>query len=385
MKRILISVLLLAAYVMANAQMGKVNGALNYVISGQLDKAKEAIEAAEVHEKTKNEAKMFYAKGKILQAVGETQNEEFKNLYEDPLFQAYDYYMKALEVDEKDKLGKMIDLTMPMLSNDFITLGVNKFQEVDYVAALKAFELSLEIGKMPFYGGVVDTTIMFNAGLAAYNGQLYDKAIEHFSNVKDLDYGDFTLFILMKNCYVAKEDSVGGLDILQEGFTKYPESESLLIELINYYITSGGTDAAQEALDYIALAKEKDPTNASYYHAEGILYDKTGKIDESIRSYEDALKLNPDYFDSNYNLGAHHFNRGVNKVNECNEILDNNEYNKCKLEADAMFEIALPYMEKAHEVNATDVATMETLKLLYYRMKMMDKHEEMDKKLKGEL
>jgi tetratricopeptide (TPR) repeat protein len=232
---------------------------------------------------------------------------------------------------------------------------------------------------MPLFGGGVDTTIMFNAGLAAYNGDLYDKAIEHFTAVKDLNYGDYTLYILLKNSYIAKGDSTGGLEVLQEGFMKFPDNESLLIELINFYITKGGKGAAQEALDYIELAKEQDPTNASYYHAEGILHDKMGNIDKSIESYEKALELNPDYFDSNYNLGAHHFNRGVNKVNECNEIMDNEKYEKCKHEADAIFEIALPYMEKAFEIDSTDVSTIETLKLLYYRMGDMEKHDKMDK------
>ena len=366
---------------MSYAQKGKVTSALNYVTSGQLDKAKEAIEEAEQHEKTKDWDKMFYTKGKVLQAVGETQNEEYKDLYENPLQQAYECYMEAMERDEKGRLEKLINLALPMLANDFIVLGVNKFQEGDYAGALEAFETNLEIGEMPLFGGGADTTIMFNAGLAAYNGDLHDKAIKHFTAVKEMDYGDYTLYILLKNSYVAKGDSASGLQILQEGFSRFPENESLLIELINFYITQGGMDATQEALDYIGMAIEQNPTNASYFHAEGILYDKKGDIDKSIKSYERALELNPDYFDSNYNLGAHHFNRGVNKVNECNEIMDNNEYEKCKEEADAIFDIALPYMEKAFEIDSTDKSTIETLKLLYYRMGEMEKHAEMDKKL----
>jgi len=381
MKPILVSLLLIAGIFVSYAQKGKVTSALNYVTSGQLDKAKEAIEAAEQHEKTKDWEKMFYAKGKVLQAVGETQNEEYQDLYENPLPQAYQYYMEAMERDEKGKLEKLINLALPMLANDFINLGVTKFQEGDYAGALEAFETNLEIGDMPIFGGGIDTTIMFNAGLAAYNGDLYDKSIEHFTAVKDLDYGDYTLYILLKNSYIAKGDSASGLQVLQEGFSKFPENEDLLIQLINFYITKGGVDAAQEALEYIELAKEKDPDNALFYHAEGIFYDKIENIEKSIESYEAALELNPDYFDSNYNLGAHHFNRGVNKVNECNEIMDNAEYEKCKEKADAMFDIALPYMEKAYEIDSTDVSTIETLKLLYYRMGNMEKHAEMNKKL----
>ncbi|UCG27692.1 MAG: tetratricopeptide repeat protein [Bacteroidales bacterium] len=382
MKRIFIGLLLIVSITFTYAQKSKISSALNYVTSGQLDKAKEAIEAAAVHEKSKDLPRMFYAKGKVLQAVGETDNEEFMNLYEDPLVQAYNFYMEAIERDEKGKMEKLINLAMPLLANDFISLGITKFQEGDFEKALEAFEYNLEIGKMPFYGGAIDTSIIFNAGLSAYNAKINDKAIEHFTKVKDLEYGDFTLYILLKNTYIAEDDSASALVVLQEGFEKYPENESLLIELINFYLMQGGEDAAQQALDYIAMAKEKDSDNASFYHAEGILYDKMGDVEKSIVSYEEALKLNPDYFDSNYNLGAHYFNRGVNKVNECNEILDNVEYDKCKTEADEIFKVALPYMEKAHELNSTDKSTMETLKLLYYRMQMMDKHDAMDQKLR---
>lgn len=383
MKPILVTLLLIACVLVSYAQKGKVTSALNYVASGQLDKAKEAIEAAEQNEKTKDWEKMFYAKGKVLQAVGESQDENYKNLYEDPFQQAYKYYMEALERDEKGQLDKLVNLALPMLANDFINLGFNKFQEGDYAAALEAFETNLKIGELPVFGEGVDTAIIFNAGLAAYNGDLHEKAIEHFSTVKDMDYDDYTLYILLKNSYVALGDSAGVLGVLQEGFSKFPDNESLLIELVYYYIMKGGPDAAQEAMDYIGLAKEQEPSNAFFSHAEGILYDKMGNIDKSIESYEKALELNPDFFDSNYNLGAHHFNKGVTKMNEeCIEIMNNAEYEKCKAEADAMFNLALPYMEKAFEINPTDKSTLETLKLLYYRMGDMKKHEEMDKRIK---
>lgn len=385
MKRTLITFLLIIGITVVYAQNGKVNSALNYVTSGQLDKAKEAIDAAEVHEKTKDTGKMFYAKGRVLQAIGESQDENYKNLYEDPIPLAYNYYQEALKRDEKGRLEKLINLALPMLLNDFINLGILNFQESNFEGSLAAFESSLEIGQLEFFGGGADTVIIFNAGLAAYNGKIYDKAVEYFTRAKDLDYGDFTLVILIKNSYIELGDSTMALKVLQEGFEEYPDNESMLIELINYYLSLKEQDAPQKALDYIGLAKEKDPDNASYFHAEGIMYDKLGEIEKSIKSYEQALVFNPDYFDSNYNLGAHHFNRGVNKVEECNEIIDNTEYAKCKEVADAIFIIALPYMEKAHEINPEDISTMETLKLLYYRMKMMDKHDEIDKKLKGEM
>ena len=68
-------------------------------------------------------------------------------------------------------------------------------------------------------------------------------------------------------------------------------------------------------------------------------------------------------------------------VEKANAIMDNEEYEKAKTAAEAQFTNALPYMENAHELNPADIATMETLKILYYRMQMMEKHEVIVKKL----
>ena len=47
------------------------------------------------------------------------------------------------------------------------------------------------------------------------------------------------------------------------------------------------------------------------------------------------------------------------------------------------FKKAIPYMEKAHEINPTDKFTLESLKTLYYRLKMLDKHAEIIEKIKN--
>lgn len=380
MKRIIILIMLLIGFSPVFAQKGKVTSTLNYITAGNLEKAKEAIEQAMTHEKSKDLAKTHYAKGRVLQAVAESNDPNIKKLYEDPLPEAFKEYQKAIELDEKGKLEKMVNLQYPLLSNDFIQLGIEMFQAGKHKKAMEAFEYSLEIGKTAMFDGAVDTNVVFNAGLSAYNAKLWDKAIVYFTQAKDLEYPDPNLYPLMKEAYMESGDTLSAVKCLQEGFEKYPENEGVIINLINYYIESG---ANEEALEYLNLAIESDPDNYSYYFGKGLAYEKMDRVDEAIESYKKSIELNDDYFNTYYNLGALYFNRGVNLIEIANEIMDNEEYMKAKAKGDAEFAKALPYMEKGHEVNPEDVSTMETLKILYYRLKIMDKHAEMDEKLKN--
>ena len=61
---------------------------------------------------------------------------------------------------------------------------------------------------------------------------------------------------------------------------------------------------------------------------------------------------------------------------------DNKKYLEKKAAAEEQFKKAIPYMEKASELNPKEVSPLETLKALYYRLKMNDKLEIVNQKLK---
>jgi tetratricopeptide (TPR) repeat protein len=166
---------------------------------------------------------------------------------------------------------------------------------------------------------------------------------------------------------------------LKEQIEKFPEDEEVLVQLVNYYIFAGMNN---EALDFLKIAKKKNPDNGTYFFAEGLIYDRIRKIDSARSAYQRSIDLDPGLFTSQYNLGALIFNQGVKMVEEANKILDNEKYTVAREVADQKFAEALPYLEKAHELNNDDIDTMETLKLIYYRLKMMDKHSRIDKKLR---
>ena len=72
MKRFILSLLISVIALGAFAQKGKVSSALNYIDAGNFAKAKEAIDAAVVHDKSKAWPKTFYAQGRLAQALYES-------------------------------------------------------------------------------------------------------------------------------------------------------------------------------------------------------------------------------------------------------------------------------------------------------------------------
>ena len=62
---------------------------------------------------------------------------------------------------------------------------------------------------------------------------------------------------------------------------------------------------------------------------------------------------------------------------------DYKEFEKTKKEAEKYWEQALPYMERALEIQPDDPNVLESLKGLYYRFDRMDKYNEIKAKIEG--
>lgn len=394
MKRTIILSALLFAVTGLFAQKGKVSTAIGYKDSGNLDKAVSTIEETIDPKNPKSENSISWpntweARGDIYQAIFQSKDENYKKLSADPLTVAYESYMKALELDDKDRLSKSIKIKLTLLVGDLTNQAVAGFNDDKYDKALKSFEQIMAIEKNPVYKGdqpaSVDTVIIFNAGLAAYNAKNYDKAIEYYKEAAKYKYNGAKTYSLISDSYLlkqTKQDSAQALQVLEDGLKEYPKNGSLLVLIINYYINANKVD---EAMKYLNVAIEQDPKNATYYFAQGTLYDKLQKTDEATNCYLKAIENKDDYFDAYYNLGALYYNKGVKQVDVANAVPSNQpeKYEEEKNKADIEFKKAIPYMEKAHEINPTDRFTMESLKTLYYRLKMLDKHAEIMEKLKN--
>jgi tetratricopeptide (TPR) repeat protein len=380
MKKVFLLIAAVCISVGAMSQKGKVTSALGFIEQGALDKAKEAIDEALVNEKSMNWANTYFAKGKLAQATFETDNPAFKTYYADPLAEAYAAYEKAIELDPKGGMKKKIitNMVYSSLAADLYNQGSTKFEAKDFKGALASFEKQIEITESDKYAGAIDTGMYYNAGLAASNSGNYEAAIKHFEKCTEMKYLGITPYYQIYESYLAMGDTVKAESILTGLPNEFPDDKTITLQLIDLYIKSNKHD---EAMKYIKVAKEADPSNYSLYFAAGIMYLNQSKYDDAITELTKSIELNPDIYDTQYGLGAAYINKASDMFVKANEIMDVKKYSDAVDEANAVYAKALPYMEKAHELNPEDIYAMRSLQELYYRLKKTDKYEEIKAKL----
>jgi tetratricopeptide (TPR) repeat protein len=304
--------------------------------------------------------------------------EETQVIHENPLPEALEAYKKALEMDADGKLDDKILDNLNRFKRQCENKAIMAFTDDDYNKSVEYFELILEATDTRVYKGVADTIITYNTALAAKNAGDHEKAARYFRKAIDLNYGGSDAYYLLKNEYITLEDSSAAIATLEEGFERYPDTSLILIEIVNYYLTSG--DAAK-GLRYLELAEKKESSNPSIYFAKGTLFEKVGEDEKALQAYKQALEIDPDYFNAHFNIGALHYNNAVELYDIANSKEDLDEYNAAKAVADKELAKTLPYMEKAHELRPNDRPVLETLQTVYYRLQMMDKYEEVKAKL----
>ena len=272
MKKYLLLIAVLVVSLGAYAQKGKVTSALTMIEQGNLDKAKEALDQAMIDEKSKDWFNTYFAKGKLCQAVFKSDNQSFKTLCgTDPLGDAYAAYEKAMELDPKGTVKKRIIANMiyNSLALDLYSQGGTQFEAKDFDGALKSFETQIKITESDNFAGAIDTGMYYNAGLAAVNLKKFDKAISYFNKGPEMQYMGITPYYQMYESYLGMGDTLKAEATLKSLPDKFPGDKSITLQLIDLYIKSGKND---EALKYLKVAKEADPTNYSLYFAEGIIY-----------------------------------------------------------------------------------------------------------------
>lgn len=379
----------LAAATFSQAQNKNVVSAINYLKYYKTDKkcddlteAKNFIDLATNHADTKESAKMWYTRGEVYQFIAETKDEKCKALSPEALKEAATSYENAIKFDEKKSYTDDAKKGLNYAINQFVNRGVGFFNEKNYNAALTSFEGAINVSKSAF--NRVDTLAMYNAALAAEKANNPKKAIEMYKGLIDVKYGGEKegpkLYVFMANAHRTAGDTAAYISTIQSGRKAYPNDKNLVIEELNYFL---GTGKDKEAMANLNLAIEKDPKNPNLHFALGTVHDKLGEFEKAEVAYKKAIEIDPNYFDPQYNLGALYFNKAV-KINDmANTITDNAKYAKEAAKADAMFKTALPYLEKAHQINPQDKSTMQSLKQLYLMTEQQDKFNEMSAKLKN--
>ena len=101
---------------------------------------------------------------------------------------------------------------------------------------------------------------------------------------------------------------------------------------------------------------------------------------EAIGSLTKAIELTPNDFDAQFECGLAYEKKGEKIIEKANSIKDIKKYNAERSKGSAELKKALPYFEKAREINGEDLDNLQFLRSVYYKLSMSDKYNEVNKK-----
>lgn len=337
-----------------------------------LNTAKEAIDKATVHAKTKEDASAWAYKAMIYADLAMLDSVESKTV---PLISEVTSSMKkSSELDKEGKSKNDILRANQMLHQISLNDGVRAYRNKQFPEAYKAFNSGLTYAPG-------DTTLTYYAGISAVNFKDYDKAIEKYTELIKTNFSQVPqVYLDLSSIYLAKKDTTSAIRVASEGSKKFPSNTKLAKQEIELSLTTG---KEKEIISKIEEQAAKEPDNKTLPFYLGIAYAASNDIKKAEEAYKKALAIDPNYADANLNVGVIILNNGIEINNKASKIppAKQKEYVAMMKDADTKWDEAFPYLQKAVEADPKSGLALDTLRKYYVLKKNEAKATELTKQL----
>ncbi len=348
---------------------------------GDLAEAYDYITKAALHESTMNDAKTLMYKGKIYcessMVSPMATNEKLKALDAKKTGEeGVAAFKKSKANDPKGKYeDNIIDYCGRMRGMAY-NMGVKEYEAKNYKKSMMGFLSSAEFGDVI---GSVDSSAIYYGGIAAMKAEEDDIALASFSKSAEIGFEVSSAATFMSEIYTKQGKVEEGEKKIGALLKANPGNKDLMISLINLYLGAGKKNEAEKVLsDAIAV----DPKNKELHYVVGTIYEGQERYDDAEAAYKKVLELDPGHSNALLGLGAVFFNKAANLNTKINDLAigdpKEDEYRK---EMTENFKKALPYLEKAYEINPDNKEIVTSLRQAYYKTGDAAKAKEMKAKL----
>ncbi|HEX7014524.1 MAG TPA: tetratricopeptide repeat protein [Cyclobacteriaceae bacterium] len=369
MKRVLLLLVVLIPAVAIGQKKPNINKALNAFKAGKLDEAKEIIDAATTYEKTMDKGDTWYYRGLIYAAIDTTSNEAYHSLASD----AFDVALESFDKAEKMSDGKseyniiganglpiLKPQQMDIWASVYINKGANLYQQDDLEGALANFEKTSRI--LPD-----DTTAYFYSGIVANSLEKYQLSYDKFRAYIDKGGASPDAYSMMLNLLNGPLDNKEkALELVREARQKFPDHADFGKVEIGTLIDMGKIEEAKTGLEE---AVKKEPDNKILHFYLGYVNSSLGNSDAAVKSYQEALRVDPNYFDAQLMMAKEMYKPAEKLKKEMANLGISAADRKKKLELDGQLveklKIALPYWEKAEKMNPSETEVLDMLSSIY--------------------
>ncbi len=241
-------------------------------------------------------------------------------------------------------------------------------------------------GKKVFTTDINETVVnfkpIFTQMALAYNGaKKYKEASRVFYNTYKMDSKDVSnlenaaITALQASEFVEAEKlyrEVKAVGFTGTGTGKFQSKEAEVLKTIAA-LSSTNNNNEQAKLDFKeALALNTEDRQLEIDHAN--LYYRLNDLVTYKKLITEVIAKDPNNAQLQYNVGFLSLADDEKLVNEINANLKNKpKYDELMAKRKAMFNTALPYFEKAHQLDATNEDTKTILRLTYETLGMKDK------------
>ena len=328
---------------------------------------------------------------------------------------AADAFNTLIDFEKKTGSNRHSNEAAPILNKmiqDVSNKAIQLYNEgSDYKTAAENFYLTYQLSPS-------DTSFAYNAAVAYTQAKDYEKALQHYSELRKLGYTGIEIQYLATNKSTGKVENLGSksqrdLMVKSKQYIKPEDKKSeskaaTIIKNIALILKEQGKN--EEAIAAMAEARKSnpkdlnlilneaqlyiemkrmdkfgelmqeaislDPNNPVLYYNLGVVNYNQGRAEDAKKYYEKAIELKPDYADAYMNLAVSVLDKDKALVEEMNKNLSNfKKYDELALKQKEVYKEALPYLEKADSLSRS-IDTVKTLMNIYEVLEMSDKATE---------
>jgi len=364
-------------------------------------------------------AQYYFVNGNAHLDLANKKVEEGKNL--SLAAKSFQDLLAVEKASGKDKYSSqastsIIDIKFKLLNSAIADTKANKHSE----GAKKLYDAYLLDKK--------DTINLYYAASTYVNGKDYDSALKLYADLKTLNYSGKGTSYLATNKLTGQEDlyntakerdfavKIGthekprkeaipskrgeiykniALILVQEGKTEEakkaisdarktnPEDSSLILTEANLYLETKDYETYKKL---VAEALEKNPNDVDLIFNLGVLSANAKNPVDAEKYYRKVMEIDPKYINAYINLAALKLENEKVIIDEMNKLgtstKDMKRYDVLKGQREELFKSTIPYLQKAVELDPTNIDVAKTLMNVYHALEMTTEYKVLKEKIK---
>lgn len=286
----------------------------------------------------------------------------------DMLALAQEALTKAAEVDPKKSKEKDILELFEQIHKNYQNDALSAYYMGNVDEAVDLFKLTCASYNNPIVNKIDSLNTYYTALFSAATGN-NEQAKDYYNKCLDMKfYQEGSTYSNMAEIYKAEGNVEKAKEMLETGFVQFPQSQPILVSLINLYIETN--DDPNKLFDLLHKAQENEPNNASLYYVEGDVHKKLGNKEQAIALFQKSVEVDPNYVYGPFSIGSMYYDDAVELQNKANEELDDAKYMVLVEQFDATLKSAIEPFEQAFKIaQDPEIKSIvaEYLKNIYFR------------------